>query len=168
MPIRNTPLFIIDRSRHAKYPYIYLVCTDKEFPFVAKCQHFKTNEDWKIHVESVNKSKFYDFTKLHHFKTGGVSLSIDSFILNNKDLDNPSMKRVKTLLNKGLKKILHAEKDLVAAHDLSIENQIKMMQETVIRAQANYDDLVKRSSIEEADFNIALAQAAVESLKILL
>ena len=75
--------------------------------------------------------------------------------------------RIQVLLKKALKKYLHAEAERMPKDDLSIENQIKQQQLTVERAKSGYDDLLRRANGDKelADYQIALAEATLETLK---
>lgn len=156
---RNYPLFFIDRSKPDSYPNDYVVCMDKEFGFVAKVNHLKDDNLFALFIENVNPNDvFFEQMK---FNKGGVVLIIEDFL---HEIKNQNTSRVKTLLKKGFKKYLHDETQRTAFGDYSIDNQIKQQQLTVEHNMANYDTLVKRSSKEYADFNIALSKEILKSL----
>lgn len=164
---RNYPLFLIDRSKHASYPFDYITCFDKQVGFIAKVVFF---EDETLYQEYVKHADEYPHTEVssvrQKFKRGGVILQIEDFLYQIEWTDE-EIKRIKTLLKKALKKYLHAEVDRTAKDGLGIDDQIKQQQLTIERARQQYDDLVKRSLGDKsiADYQIALAEATLETLK---
>ena len=64
---------------------------------------------------------------------------------------------------------LHAEVERTPQDDLSIDNQIKQQELSVERAKANYNELLSRAYGDRklADYQIALAEATLSSLKVL-
>jgi hypothetical protein len=162
--MRNYPLIIIDRSRLANYPNDYIVCLDEKVGFVAKVTYFQTTEQWYLFVQTVEKTKNTNPLYIHPLKTGGIILSIENW-LHQFEQNTTNINRAKTLLKKCFKKYTHAEIDRTPHSDFSIENQIKQQELTVQRAKANYEEFIKRSSKKEADYNIALAEEILQTLK---
>jgi len=161
---RYYPLFMIDRSKPKSYPFDFISCFDTECGFVARVIPFTTDIAYDMFYKECQPS--FDFMYIKSkFKKGGVILLIEGFLIPNFDLFNEKYHpRIKTLLKKALKKYLHAEVERTAHSDLSIENQIKQQKLTIERAKSNYDALVSRSSKQEADYNIALAEATLQTL----
>lgn len=162
---REYPLFLIDRSKPSAYPFDYIACFDKQVGFVARVI-FMPSET--MYTEFVNRQKRIEnseyFGVTFKLKKGGIILLAEDFIYEFPQT-MPYFKRIQTLLKKALKKYLHTEMDRTPIDELSIENQIKQQELTVERARSNYDELVKRSSKTEADYNIALAEAILQTLK---
>jgi len=75
-------------------------------------------------------------------------------------------KRVQWLLKKAMNKYIFAEVSRTPQGDLGIDNQIKQQQLSIDRAKSQYNALVARSSVEEADFAIQIAEATLHTLKI--
>lgn len=170
MEKRNYPLILIDRSKPANYPNDYIVCLDREVGFVARVVPFFENHSLNLFIEKSKLNPDFDYIsiiyKFRH-REGGVILAIDDF-LHNFEIEKKQKNRLKVLLKKALKKYLHAEVERTPKDDLSIENQIKQQQLTVERAKSNYDDLLLRANGDKelADYQIALVEATLETLKV--
>lgn len=168
MSKRNYPLFTIDRSKNSSYPFDFITCYDKEVGFIAKSIPFFEKESYHNFL-SVTKERLKNpdvLTITYEFKKGGVVLYVEDFLYN-FEWNNKNTARVKTLLKKALKKYLHAEVDRTAHDGLGIEDQIKQQELTVERAKQNYVELLERAMGDKklADYQIALAEATLESLK---
>jgi len=167
---REYPLFLIDRSKHASYPFDYIACFDREVGFIARVVPFFDDAPFHELIAQSIKIDERDYTSItYRFKQkGGLVVVIEDFLYY-FDWTTEKKNRVKTLLKKGLKKYLHAEVERTPQDDLSIENQIRQQQLTVERAKSNYDDLLSRANGDRklADYQIALSEATLASLKAL-
>ena len=162
---REYPLFIIDRSKPAAYPSDFIVCLDRELGFVAKPVLLPTDELFNEFLKrsaSIESSEYFS-VKTKMKKGGIVLLAVDFLYFFEMTEKNKS--RIEVLLKKAFKKYLHAEFDRTPSDDLNIDNQIKQQRLTIERAKANYNELVLRSSKENADYSIALAEATLETLE---
>ena len=168
MTKRNYPLFIIDRSRHSSYPYDFISCYDREVGFIAKSLFFNNDQMYREFLDTAaSKENFDIITITHRYRNGYVMLIIVDFLYY-FEWTNEKKTRIKTLLKKSLKKYLHAENIKAPKGEaLSIDNQIKMQEETIARAKANYEELIKRSLGDSklADYQIALIEATLNTLK---
>lgn len=162
---RDYPLFIFDRSNYSTYPFDYIVCLDRDYGFIARVVLFRDAEAWNELKNKISEIENSDFMyHLHHLRTGGIVVIVEDFLYY-FEITPKAKTRVKSLLKKGFKKYIHTEVEKNAFGDLDIENQIKQQELTIERAKSNYDDLVARSSKIEADYNIALAEATLDTLK---
>lgn len=164
---RNYPLFMIDRSKPAAYPFDYIVCHDKTVGFVARVVFFPKTEQFREYIRQVEQVPDGNSIQISTtFKTGGLIIVIEDFFYF-FEMTNENRKRIETLLKKALKKYLHAELVRMPFDDLGIENQIKQQQLTLERAEQNYSELVSRAngSTENADYIINLARATLDTLK---
>lgn len=164
---RTYPLFLIDRSKAAAYPFDYITCFDQTCGFVARVVPFFSDQPFNEFITMSRKIEGSEYASVtYKFNRGGVVLVIEDYLYDFQ-LTGEVKTRIHTLLKKALKKYLHAEVERTPANDLSIENQIKQQELTIERARQNYDDLVHRANgdREYADYQIALAEATLETLK---
>lgn len=164
---RKYPLFTIDRSKQNSFPYDFITCYDNEVGFIARVIFFPVDEPYYQLLANSDKIPEAEHTFIKHkFKKGGMFIQIEDFLYQ-FDWTNDNKKRIATLLKRALKKYLHAEVDRTAHKDLSIDEQIKQQELTIERAKAHYDELLKRSLGDKkiADYQIALAEATLDSLK---
>lgn len=167
MKKREYPLFMIDRSRSAKYPSDFITCLDREVGFVAQVLHLPNADVWREFLAAFRQIEHPELTGFAlPFKTGGVVLRVLEFLYE-FEVSTETKNRVQVLLKKGLKKYLHAEVERTPAGDRGLENQIRQQQLTLERAEQNYEDLLARAngSHEIADHQIALQRETIESLK---
>ena len=166
MKKREYPLFLIDRSRNDGYPFDFVACFDREVGFVARVVYFKENEAFEAFLEqreNVANAEVGSF--IVRFNKGGVALVIEDFLYY-FDLTNEVKSRVQTLLKKAAKKYLHAEVERTPHDEYGIDEQVKLIELTVEHNKRNRTALVARSSGEkEADYNIGLLEAVLETLK---
>lgn len=167
MKKREYPLFLIDRSKAANYPFDFIACFDRSVGFVARVVYLPSNEAYTEFLrkhDQIENSEFFSIT--FKFKQGGVILLAEDFLYH-FELTKENLNRVQTLLKKALKKYLHAEADRTPADELSIDNQIKQQELTIERARQNYAELVNRANGDRsyADYQIALAEATLQTLK---
>lgn len=162
---RNFPLFLIDRSKAEAYPFDYISCFDSAVGFVARVVFFRDDAPLNEFISQSANIEGSEYSSLaYRFSRGGVILVVEEFLFD-FDLTTETKTRIRTLLKKALKKYLHAEADRTPHKDLDIDSQIQQQQLTIERAKSNYAQLVARSSKEEADYNISLAEATLETLK---
>jgi hypothetical protein len=165
---RDYPLFLIDRSCAANYPFNYITCFDKTVGFVARVVHFPADAQYFEFVKTASQIEHAEYMNvMFKAKRGGVILVCEDFLYN-FELTSANLKRVQTLLKKALKKFLHAEVERTPdLKDLDIDNQIIQQQLTIDRAKQMYDELVIRANGESkiADYKIALAEATLDTLK---
>lgn len=165
---RNYPLFLIDRTQSATYPFNFIACFDKTVGFVARVVHFTSDKQYWEYIKKASQTENAEyFSVATKFKKGGIVLLAEDFMYS-FDLSEANKKRVQTLLKKALKKFLHAEVERTPNmdNDLDIENQIIQQQLSLERAKQNYSDLVQRANGDSkiADYQIALAEATLETL----
>ena len=165
---RDYPLFTIDRSKHSSYPYDFITCYDRNVGFVAKVLFFNNEQMYREFVDvAANSDNFDTVTLINRVKTNYIIITIVDFFYH-FDWTNERKTRIKTLLKKAFKKYIHAESTKAPTGDaLSVDNQIKMQEETISRAKANYEQLIQNCFNDKklADYQIALAEAILESLK---
>lgn len=166
---RDYPLFTIDRSKHSSYPNDFITCYDRNVGFVAKVLFFNNDQMYKEFVDVAANSENFDIVTLtNRVKTGYIIITIVDFFYH-FEWTTEKKTRIKTLLKKAFKKYVHAENLKAPIGDaLSIDNQIKQQEETINRAKANYQQLVQNCFNDKklADYQIALAEATLESLKV--
>lgn len=166
MPKRNHPLFFIDRSKHEAYPFDYVICTDREIGFVARVVYLPKNELYNDFIEMAGNIQLADkFYVTRRFSKGGVFLICEDFFYY-FEISQANITRLKSLLNKALKKYLNAEKERTPHDGLGIDEQIKQQQLTVERAKQNYNDLLARCNddAEQANYIITLSEATLKTL----
>jgi hypothetical protein len=165
---RDYPLFLIDRSCAASYPFPYIACFDRTVGFVARVVHFPADQQYHEFVRQASQIEHSQYLNvMFKAKRGGVILVCEDFLYD-FPFNHENLKRIQTLLKKAMKKFLHAEVERTPdLKDLDIDNQILQQQLTVDRAKQMYDDLVRRAngSREIADYQIALAEATLETLR---
>lgn len=163
---RDYPLFMIDRSKAAAYPFDYITCLDRTVGFVARVVYFPADVQYYEFAKTIVKvenSEYFNVT--FKMKKGGVILVCEDFLYF-FELTNENKKRVQTLLKKALKKYLHTENDRLPGEDgYGIESQIKQQQLTIDRARQNLDNLIEQHGSENARYMVALAEATLETLK---
>lgn len=122
---REYPLFMIDRTKSASYPFDYVTCTDRTVGFVARIVFFPADVQYFEFIKTasnIETSEFFNVT--FKMKEGGIILVCEDFLYS-FDLNNENKKRVQTLLKKALKKYLHAENDRLSDEDgFGIESQM--------------------------------------------
>lgn len=159
------PFFIIDRTKPESYPFDFVVCTDSQFGFIAKIIHYTSeltfNSFISLQEEITNSEFYYDFKKL---KVGGLVLIIERFTYE-FEFTEKALKRVQWCMKKALSKFIFAEVQRTPQGDLDIDNQIKQQKLSIERAKSQYNALVARSSVEEADYAIKLAEATLFTLE---
>lgn len=144
---RDYPLFIIDKTTSEGFPYHHIAVMG-ESPFVVRVKLVKT----------------LDFTPagaflLHMLSSGAILFEVVS----TRD-DGP---QIQSLLKKAAKKYMLGYKtDNYKGKELSLDNQIHQQKLTIEHNKRNYAKLVEQAGGDEslAKFNIALAQATLESL----
>lgn len=163
---RTYPLFLIDRSKAASYPFDYITCMDRTVGFVARVVHFREDAQLNEFIDQARNIEASDYTSIaSRFIRGGVVLIVEEFLFDFDEQVQEHRTRIKTLLKKALKKYLHAETVRTPHKDLNIDSQILQQELTIERAKSNYEQLVAQSSKKEADYNIALAEATLGTLK---
>lgn len=163
---REYPLFLIDRSKAAAYPFDFIACFDRTVGFVARVVYLPTDTmyfEFARQQAQIENAEHLNVTA--KFKNGGVVLLAEDFLYF-VDLSEANKKRVQTLLKKALKKYLHAEAERTPTDGLGIAEQIKQQQLTIERARQNYPELIARANGDRsiADYQIALAEATLNSL----
>lgn len=146
---RNYPLFIIDKQMTEGFPYHHIAVMG-ENPFVIRVRIL---DDWRDYAP---KGVFY----MHTFNSG-KSLVFEVVSPHEETTG------VKSLVRKAAKKYLLGFRDEnYKGKDLSLENQIYQQKLTIEHNKRNYARLVEQAGGNEelAKFNIALAQATLESL----
>ena len=163
---RDYPLFIIDRSKPESHPYDFVVCLDDAIGFVAKFIHCNSELTFNFYVQllEIEPSSQWNY-ELKKLRKGGLVLHIEEF-LHEVVMTAKNEKRVQWLLKKAMNKYIFAEVSRTPQGDLGIDNQIKQQQLSIDRAKSQYNALVARSSVEEADFAIQIAEATLHTLKI--
>lgn len=163
---RTYPLFLIDRSKAASYPFDYISCFDKTCGFVARVVHFREDAQLNEFIDQARNIEASDYTSIaNRLLQGGVVLIVEEFLFDFDEQIKEHRTRIKTLLKKALKKYLHAEAERTPHKNLEIDSQIQLQELTIERAKSNYEQLVAQSSKKEADYTIALAEATLETLK---
>lgn len=145
---RNYPLFIIDKTTSEGFPYHHIAVMG-ETPFVVRVQLLKKIKD---HILAP-----VDY--LIPLSSGGVLFEIIS------NVEDPEA--LQGLLKKAAKKYMLGYKtDNYKGKDLSLDNQIHQQKLTIEHNKRNYAKLVEQAGGDEslAKYNIALAQATLESL----
>ena len=145
---RDYPLFIIDKNTSESFPYHHIAVMG-ETPFVVRVQLLKKIKD---HILAPT-----DY--LIPLSSGGVLFEIIS------NVEDPDA--LQGLLKKAAKKYMLGYKtDNYRGKELSLDNQIYQQKLTVEHNKRNYAKLVEQAGGDEslAKYNIALAQATLESL----
>ena len=145
---RNYPLFIIDKTTSEGFPYHHIAVMG-ETPFVVRVQLLK-----KIKEHILAPTDY-----LIPLSSGGVLFEIIS------NVEDPEA--LQGLLKKAAKKYMLGYKtDNYKGKDLSLDNQIHQQKLTIEHNKRNYAKLVEQAGGDEslAKYNIALAQATLESL----
>lgn len=145
---REFPLFIIDKTTSEGFPYHHIAVMG-ETPFVVRVRLLKNLENYQP------TGAFY----LHSLSSEVILFEAVSC----KD-DGPG---IQSLLKKAAKKYLLGYKtDNYKGKDLSLDNQIHQQKLTIEHNKRNYAKLVEQAGGDEslAKYNIALAQATLESL----
>ena len=163
---RDYPLFLIDRSKTGTYPFDYVACFDRQVGFIARVVYFKETAALNEFIQQQNKLKDADIGgQVCRLKQGGVILVVEDYLYY-FEITVEIKNRINTLMKKALKKYLHAEVEKAPdTNSFGINEQIKQQELTIERAKSNFDELVKRSSKEEAEYSLALAEATLETLK---
>lgn len=146
---REFPLFIIDKTTSEGFPYHHIAVMG-ETPFVVRVRLLK----------SLGNYQPIGAFHLHPLSSGVILFEVVSC----KD-DGPG---IQSLLKKAAKKYLLGYKtDNYKGKELSLDNQIYQQKLTIEQNKRNFDRLVEQAggSIELAKYNIALAQATLESLE---
>lgn len=163
---RDYPLFLIDRSKLSTYPFDYISCFDREVGFVARIVIFKEDKlfnEFILQQSNISDAEIGSYAT--RLKMGGVILVVEDFLYH-FEITGAIKERIKTLMKKAMKKYLFATYERETdGTDFNIENQIKMQELTIERAKSTFDALIKRSSEEEAKYNIALAESILDTLK---
>lgn len=145
---RDYPLFIIDKTTSEGFPYHHIAVMG-ETPFVVRVQLLK-----KIKGHILAPTDY-----LVPLSSGGVLFEIIS------NVEEPD--ELQGLLKKAAKKYMLGYKtDNYKGKDLSLDNQIYQQKLTIEHNKRNYAKLVEQAGGDEslAKYNIALAQATLESL----
>lgn len=145
---RNYPLFIIDKTTSEGFPYHHIAVMG-ETPFVVRVRLIKDLQGYQP------SSSFF----LHQLSQGAVLFEVVSGV--------PDEAKVQNLLKKAAKKYMLGYKtDNYKGKDLSLDNQIHQQKLTIEHNKRNYAKLVEQAGGDEslAKYNIALAQATLESL----
>ena len=144
---RNYPLFIIDKTTSESFPYHHIAVMG-ETPFVVQVRLMRS-------LNCTPNGPFF----LQPLSNGAILFEVVS------DVEDCSM--IQSLLKKAAKKYMLGYKtDNYKGKDLSIENQIYQQKLTIEHNKRNYAKLVEQAGGDEslAKYNIALAQATLESL----
>ena len=145
---RKYPLFIIDKSITEGFPYHHIAVMGGE-PFVVRVRLLDNLQDYQP------TGAFF----LHLLHRGAVLFEVIS-----NNYDSP---QIQSLLKKAAKKyMLGYNTNNYKNKDLSLDNQIYQQQLTIEHQKRNFANLVARAGGDEnlAKYNIALAQATLESL----
>lgn len=146
---RKYPLILIDKTRTEGHPYHHIAVMG-ENPFVVRVRLL---ENW---LDYQPKGVFY----MHSLtKTRALVFEVVS--------SQEATPGVKSLLRKAAKKyLLGFRDDNYKGKDLNLDNQIYQQKLTIEHNKRNYARLVEQAGGNEelAKFNIALAQATLESL----
>lgn len=145
---RNYPLFIIDKTVTEGFPYHHIAVMGEE-PFVVRVRLLENLKDY------TPKGAFW----LHPLHKGAILFEVVS--------TNYNSPKIQSLLKKAAKKYLLGYRDEnYKDKDLNIDNQIYQQKLTIEHNKRNYHRLVAQAGGNEelAKFNIALAQATLESL----
>ena len=145
---RQYPLFIIDKAVTEGFPYHHIAVMGEE-PFVVRVRL----------LENLNDYTPTGAFLLHPLHKGAVLFEVVS-----TKYDSP---KIQSLLKKAAKKYLLGYRDEnYKDKDLNIDNQIHQQKLTIEHNKRNYHRLVEQAGGNEelAKFNIALAQATLESL----
>ena len=155
---RNYPLYIIDRTLTEAYPYEYVVCLDKEVGFIAKA--FSVRDDDASNMIEDN----FDVFK-YRGKSNNIVLKIEDYLYD-ISLTNEQKQRVKILLKKGFKKLMHViEESIDTENYFSIKNQIALLRETQQHNKNNYMKMVEKNGKEATDYAFKLLEAAIKTLE---
>lgn len=163
---RDYPLFLIDRSKTGTYPFDYIACFDRQVGFIARVVYFKETAALNEFIEQQKKLKEAEISgQVYRLKQGGIILVVEDYLYY-FEITEEIKGRINTLMKKALKKYLHAEIEKAPdANNFGIDEQIKQQELTIERAKSNFEELVKRSSKEQAEYSLALAEATLETLK---
>ena len=145
---RNYPLFIIDKTTSEGFPYHHIAVMG-ETPFVVRVRLIKDLQGYQP------PGTFF----LHQLSHNAVLFEVVSGV--------PDEAKVQSLLKKAAKKYMLGYKtDNYKGKDLSLDNQIHQQKLTIEYNKRNYAKLVEQAGGDEslAKYNIALAQATLESL----
>jgi hypothetical protein len=155
---RNYPLFIIDRTMTDNYPNEYVVCLDKEVGFIAKAFAVNDNNAFNLIEDSFDIFKFRG-------QNSNIVLKIEDYLYD-CNLTNEQKQRVKTLLKKGFKKLMHIIENIFDTEDdLSIKNQIALLRETQQHNKNNYLKMVEKNGKETTDYAFNLLDATIQTLE---
>lgn len=152
---RNYPLFIIDKTTSEGFPYHHIAVMG-ETPFVVRVSLLRSIADW---VEPKHQFYLHYLNSSRECTTRGILFEIIS--------NNVGGPLVQSLLKKAAKKYMLGYKtDNYRGKDLSLDNQIYQQKLTIEHNKRNYAKLVEQAGGDEslAKYNIALAQATLESL----
>ncbi len=145
---RQYPLFIIDKTVTEGFPYHHIAVMGEE-PFVMRVRL----------LENLNDYTPTGSFLLHPLHKGAILFEVVS--------TNYNSPKIQSLLKKAAKKYLLGYRDEnYKDKDLNIDNQIYQQKLTIEHNKRNYHRLVAQAGGNEelAKFNIALAQATLESL----
>lgn len=145
---RQYPLFIIDKAVTEGFPYHHIAVMGEE-PFVVRVRL----------LENLNDYTPTGSFLLHPLHKGAILFEVVS--------TNYNSPKIQSLLKKAAKKYLLGYRDEnYKDKDLNIDNQIYQQKLTIEHNKRNYHRLVAQAGGNEelAKFNIALAQATLESL----
>lgn len=145
---RNYPLFIIDKIVTEGFPYHHIAVMGED-PFVIRVRL----------LENLNDYTPTGAFLLHPLNKGAILFEVVS--------TNSNLPKIQSLLKKAAKKYLLGYRDEnYKDKDLNIDNQIYQQKLTIEHNKRNYHRLVAQAGGNEelAKFNIALAQATLESL----
>lgn len=155
---RNYPLFIIDRTMTDAYPNEYVVCLDKELGFIAKAFSVGDDEAFELIEDSFDIFKYRG-------KSNNIVLKIEDYLYD-VNLSNEQKQRVKTLLKKAFKKLMHVIEEIFdTENDFSIKNQIALLRETQQHNQNNYLKMVEKNGKETTDYAFKLLEATIKTLE---
>jgi len=155
---RNYPLFIIDRTMTDAYPNEYVVCLDKEVGFIAKAFSVRDDEAFDLIEDG------FDILK-YRGKSNNIVLKIEDYLYD-VNLSNEQKQRVKTLLKKAFKKLMHVIEDMFDLDDdLGIKNQIALMKETLQHNMNNYTKMVEKNGKETIDHSFRLLEEIIKTLE---
>ena len=98
-------------------------------------------------------------------KSNNIVLKIEDYLYD-ISLTNEQKQRVKTLLKKGFKKLMHVIEEIFdTENDLSIKNQIALLRETQQHNQNNYLKMVEKNGKETTDYAFKLLEATIKTLE---
>ena len=166
MSRNNFPLFLVDRSKHEKHPFDFVICTDPDVGFIARVIEFTEENKFVKFLDEFHNKQDSDIAGTYlATRNGGIAMVVEEFFYD-FEVNETTRRRIISMLKRGFKKFLYGELVRTPADDLGIDNQIKQQQLTVERAEANFSQLLERThgNEEEARYQIDLSKSILKSL----